>query len=223
MFENRSDAGRRLAARLLRYRDRDPVVLALPRGGVPVAYEVARALRAPLDVLVVRKIGAPEDEEVGVGAVAEGGAVYLSGALFDVPGATAAWLETATRRQAAEVTRRVRAYRGGRAPLDVAGRTVIVVDDGLATGVTARAALRALGQRSPGATVLAVPVGAADAVTAIGAECNEVVCLESPARFRAVALAYADFEQTSDEEVVALLARAAAEHATGRAAPKAGT
>lgn len=213
MFENRSDAGRRLAARLLPYRDRDPVVLALPRGGVPVAYEVARVLRAPLDVLVVRKIGAPDDEEVGVGAVAEGDALYLSAALFDVPGATAAWLDAATRRQAAEVTRRVRAYRGDRPPLDVAGRAVVVVDDGLATGVTARAALRALRQRSPGSIVLAVPVGAVDAVAAIRAECDEVVCLATPTPFRAVALAYADFAQTSDAEVVDLLARAAAERA----------
>ncbi|MDB4928672.1 MAG: phosphoribosyltransferase [Myxococcaceae bacterium] len=222
MFADRADAGRRLAVLLEGYRDRDPVVLALPRGGVPVAYEVARALGAPLDVLVARKIGAPGQEEFGVGALAQGGVVYLDADLVRRLGVTRDYLAAVTRREGAEMVRRERAYRGDRPPLDVAGRTVLLVDDGLATGATARAAVRSLRQRAPREIVVAVPVGSADTLRAVGAEVDAVVCVETPDDFRAVGLWYADFEQTADAEVVALLARAAAERGASPPRPAAG-
>ncbi len=212
MYENRSEAGRRLATSLLKYRDRDPIVLALPRGGVPVAFEVARALGAPLDVLVARKLGAPGNAEVGIGAIAEGGAYYLNDDLIRELGVTRSYLAAAARREAVELARRLRAYRHDRPPLDVSGRTVILVDDGLATGVTTRAAVRALRQRSPREIILAVPVCAPETAHALRAECDEVLCGIEPSPFLAVGLGYRDFEQTTDEEVVSLLARAEREH-----------
>lgn len=208
MFQDRVDAGRRLAEKLVLFRERDPIVVALPRGGVPVAYEVARALGAPLDVLIARKLGAPGHPEFGIGAIAQGGAVHLDVEMARTVGVTQEYLEAVTRKELAEMDRRLRAYRGDRAPLDVAGRTVILVDDGLATGVTTRAAIRALRAQSPRAIVLAVPVCARETARLLRAEVDEVVCLEAPEHFLAVGRWYADFEQTTDKEVLSLLALA---------------
>lgn len=213
MFHDREDAGRRLAARLTKFRALDPLVLGLPRGGVPVAYEVARALEAPLDVLVARKIGAPGHAEYGIGAVAQGGAFYLDEARITALGVHHTWLARAAAEQVAEIDRRLRSYRGDRAPLDVRDRVVILVDDGLATGVTTRAAVRALRKMAPREIVLAVPVTARDTARALRAEVDEVVYLEAPEDFYAVGQCYEDFRQTSDAEVIELLARAERERA----------
>ncbi len=220
MFENRTDAGRKLATRLQKYRDRSPLVIALPRGGGPVAYEVARALGAPLDVLVARKIGAPGQPEFGIGAIAQGGAMFLNDGVVRELGVTQEYLNAVTRKETAEMARRVRAYRGDRPPLDVRGRTVLLVDDGLATGVTTRAAVRALREQAPREIILAVPVCAPETALELRSEFDEVICASSPEHFRAVGLWYVDFEQTTDEEVVSLLVRADREHLAALAKPR---
>lgn len=209
VFEDRADAGRRLARRLARYGDEDPVVLALPRGGAPVAAEVARALGAPLDVFVSRKLGAPDQPELGIGAVAQGGARVLNARIVEHLGITEGYLDRITRRELAEVERRLRLLRGeGRPEPEIEGRTAILVDDGLATGVTARAAIRALRQRGPRRLVLAVPVCPPQTARAIAPEVDDLVCLETPEDFVAVGLWYRNFDQTTDDEVVALLEQA---------------
>lgn len=208
MFHDRVDAGRRLAAKLMKFRDLEPVIVALPRGGVPVAWEVARALDAPLDVLIARKLGAPGQPELGIGAVAQGGALYLDVELISHMNITREYLHRVAREEALEMERRLRVYRGDRAPLDVMGRTVILVDDGLATGVTTRAAVRALRRQSPRAIILAVPVCAPETAAALRAEVDHVICVESPERFGAVGAWYTEFAQTTDEEVVTILTRA---------------
>ncbi|MDT0405364.1 MULTISPECIES: phosphoribosyltransferase [Streptomyces] len=210
-FRDRRQAGRELAARLRERQDEgalpDPVVLALPRGGAAVAFEVARALDAPLDVLVVRKIGAPFHEEFGVGAMAgDGIPLYDEDALLRL-GLSEADLAPVVARERAELRRREERYRQGRPPPELAGRTVIVVDDGLATGSTARAALRALRARDPGHLVLAVPVGAAEGVTLMRSEADEVLCLHEPAAFMAVGQWYEEFDQLTDEDVLDALRR----------------
>ena len=206
-FLDRADAGRKLAGALERFRSRSPVVLALPRGGVPVGLEVARALGAPLDVIDARKLGAPGHEELAVGAIAPG-AVYVDRLLVRRLGVSAAYLEQITTAEGRELERRERLYRSGRAPLDVEGRVVILVDDGLATGATARAAVVSLRQRRPAQVILAVPVGAPETVARLREVADDVVCLETPPDFRAVSLAYRDFSPTSDAEVVSCLAAA---------------
>jgi predicted phosphoribosyltransferase len=206
-FLDRADAGRKLAGALERFRSRSPVVLALPRGGVPVGFEVARALGAPLDVIDARKLGAPGHEELAVGAIAPG-AVYVDRLLVRRLGVSAAYLEQITTAEGRELERRERLYRSGRAPLDVEGRVVILVDDGLATGATARAAVASLRQRRPAQVILAVPVGAPETVARLREVADDVVCLETPPDFRAVSLAYRDFSPTSDAEVVSCLAAA---------------
>lgn len=206
-FLDRADAGRRLAGALERFRSRSPVVLALPRGGVPVGLEVARALGAPLDVIDARKLGAPGHEELAVGAIAPG-AVYVDRLLVRRLGVSAAYLEQIATAEGRELERRERLYRSGRAPLDVEGRVVILVDDGLATGATARAAVASLRQRRPARVILAVPVGAPETVARLREVADDVVCLETPPDFRAVSLAYRDFSPTSDAEVVSCLAAA---------------
>lgn len=208
-FRDRREAGRELAARLRERQDDgalpDLVVLALPRGGVAVAAEVARSLDAPLDVLVVRKVGAPSHEEFGVGAMAgDGVPVFDDGALRGL-GLSASDLVPVVERERAELRRRERLYREGRPAPEVRGRTVLVVDDGLATGSTARAALRALRARGPGRLVLAAPVGSPEGVALMRAEADEVVCLHEPAAFMAVGQWYEEFGQLTDEDVLEAL------------------
>ena len=204
-FEDRQDAGRRLAERLAPYREEHPVVFALPRGGVPVGYEIALALAAPLDVFVARKLGAPGQPEFGIGAVAPGGVRILNEEVVRRLGIPEDYLERITQREMAEVERRLRHFRGDRPELEVRGRTVILVDDGLATGVTARAAIRALRRLEPRRLVLAAPVCAAQTAEVLGSEVDELVCLEAPPDLGAIGFWYRDFSQTSDEEVVELL------------------
>ena len=212
-FENREDAGQRLAERLIGYREELPVVFALPRGGVPVAYEVSRALGAPLDVLVARKLGAPGQPEFGIGAVAQGGVRVLNERAVAVLGIPDDYLDRVTEREIGEMERRKRRFRGERPEPEVRGKTAILVDDGLATGVTARAAVEALRRRGPKRLVLAAPVCAAQTAELIAPEVDELVCLESPPDLGAIGFWYRNFEQTSDEEVVELLERARREDA----------
>jgi predicted phosphoribosyltransferase len=208
-FRDRSEAGRVLAAELRRYANRDDVlVLALPRGGVPVAYEVARALRAPLDVFLVRKLGVPGHEEYAMGAIAEGGAMVLSEDVVRQLGIPPAALEAVVQQERAELERRAQLYRQGRAAPSVRGRTVILVDDGLATGSTMRAAVAALRRLGPSRIVVAVPVSAPETCEALREEADEVVCARTPEPFYAVGLWYQDFSQTTDDEVRELLADA---------------
>jgi predicted phosphoribosyltransferase len=207
-FRDRHDAGRRLAAELRRYAGRsDVVVLALPRGGVPVGWEVARALAAPLDVFVVRKLGVPGEEELAMGAVATGGVRVLNERLTTALGIPDYVIDAVTAWQKQEVARRERLYRGDRPAPDVQGRTVILVDDGLATGSTMRAAVAALRMQSPARTVVAVPTAARETCNELVAEVDEVVCATTPEPFYSVGLWYEDFSQTTDEEVRELLAQ----------------
>jgi len=212
LFHDRADAGRRLAEWLGKYKDRpDVLVLALPRGGVPVAFEVARALHAPLDVFLVRKLGVPGQEELAMGAIATGGVRVLNEEVVRALGIPEEWIEVVTTEAERELTRRERLYRDDRPPLDVHDRTVILIDDGLATGSSMRAAVAALRQLGPSRTVVAVPVAARETCEEFQAEVDEVVCAATPEPFRAVGLWYDDFSQTSDEEVHDLLAAAAGE------------
>jgi len=210
-FEDRRDAGRRLAAKLSHLKDERTVVFALPRGGVPVGYEISRALEAPLDVLISRKLGAPEQPEFGIGAVAAGGVLVLNQDVVRRLGIPDDYVEQITAQEIAEVGRRLRYFRGERPEPEVGGRTAILVDDGLATGVTARAAVQALRLRKPRRLVLAAPVCAAQTATLFKTAVDELVCLESPSDLGAIGFWYRDFEQTSDEEVVELLERARSE------------
>ncbi len=206
-FADREEAGRLLADALQHYRAQRPLVLALPRGGVPVALEVARALDAPLEVLVVRKIGAPGHAEFAIGAIAAG-VTMLHDEVIDQLGISRAQVARTIQEEMLELERRNSLYRGKRPPASVAGRTVIIVDDGLATGATATAAVRAIKRQNPGRVIFATPVGAAESVAALRGEADEVVCLEIPADFRAVSLWYEDFSPTTDAEVLECLARA---------------
>lgn len=206
MFTDRTAAGRLLAAALAQFSTARPLVLGLPRGGIPVAVEVARALDADLDVLVVRKLGAPGQPEYAVGAVGEDGVVVLNHEAARASGADDAWLTRATSRLRAEVDERVQRFRGDHPMRSVHGRTVIVVDDGLATGSTAQAAIAVLRSLGAGRIVLAVPVGAPDTVERLKALADEVVCLEQPEWFGAVGAHYEDFDQVTDEQVVDILA-----------------
>lgn len=210
-FDDRVDAGRQLAAALQGLGLQDPVVLALPRGGVPVAVEVARALRAPLDLLLVRKIGAPGEPELAVAAVAE--AAEGAGPVLEIDeetraltGASMDYVRSESARQLEEIERRRRLYLAGRRPIPLAGRTAVLVDDGIATGSTVRAALRALRARQPARIVLAVPVAPAEVAARLEGDVDELVCLSAPRFFGAVGSHYRDFAQVDDAEVVALLA-----------------
>ncbi|HEY6892861.1 MAG TPA: phosphoribosyltransferase [Rhodanobacteraceae bacterium] len=216
-FADRRQAGRFLAQRLARYADNPAViVLALPRGGVPVAFEVARGLNAPLDVFIVRKLGLPGHEEFAMGAIASGGVMVMNPDLAGVHVQEAAVEEVAARERT-ELARREALYRGDRAPLAVEARIVIIVDDGLATGSTMLAAARAVKRRSPKEVVIAVPVAAAETCRILRAEVDDVVCAFTPEPFRAVGLWYDDFTQVSDAEVRSLLDAAWESEARGTA------
>ena len=206
-FKDRGEAGRQLAAAVVRLGLVDPLVLALPRGGVPVAAEVARALHTPLDLLIVRKIGAPGQPELAVAAVAEGEppTVVVDERTSRMTGADGAYIDREARTQRAEIERRCKTYRRGRARLGVAGKAVVVVDDGIATSTTVRAALQALRRMRPARLVLAVPVAPTDTIAELSQLVDDVVCLSQPAFFGSVGTYYADFHQVDDEEVIALL------------------
>ena len=208
-FADRADAGRRLAEALRHYRDRDPVVLALPRGGVPVAAEIAAALSAPLDVLLARKSGVPSQPELAMGAVVDGAEpiVVRNPEVIRLAHVDARAFEAAAARALVEVERARSRLVGQRPRVEVAGRAAILVDDGVATGATARAALQALRLKVPRTLTLAVPVASAEALAALEREVDDLVCLERPASFLAVSAFYRDFRQVEDAEVVAILMR----------------
>ncbi len=209
MFANRRSAGRQLCARLQHLRQERPVVLALPRGGVPVGFEIAEDLDAPLDIVLVCKIGAPDQPELALGAVADGAdpQISISSDLAAALGVDAAYIKNETARQLGEIERRRKIYRGDRPPVPLAGRTAIVVDDGIATGSTMRAALRAIRKAGAGKIVLAVPVAPGDAIETLRNEADEIVCLATPRRFFAVGAHYTEFTQLADADVVSLLER----------------
>jgi putative phosphoribosyl transferase len=201
-FADRRDAGRRLAEQLTSLASEQPIVVALPRGGVPVGREIADALDAPLEILAVRKLGPPHNPEYGIGALAEDGTLVVDSEAIAVLRIPNGELDAIVAHEAAELVRRVRAYRGDRPPLDLEGRTVIVVDDGVATGVTDTAALRAVRRQNPRRVLLAVPVSSPDAVQRLRSEADQIVCLRVPPRLRSVGEWYRDFSQVSDEEVL---------------------
>ncbi len=208
-FRDRSDAGRRLAKALAGYKDRQPVILALPRGGVPVAAEVAAALNAPLDLILVRKIGVPFQPELAMGAVVDGGApiIVRNEDVIRHAGIDESEFKAVCDDEIAEIERRRQRYLGSRQRVDVSGRTAIVIDDGVATGATTRAALRATRMRKPKRLVLAVPVAPTDSLPALHGDADDVVCLEDHALFGAIGFYYADFSQVPDEEVIEILKR----------------
>ena len=207
-FRDRAEAGRLLAERLGQYAGRDDVVvLGLPRGGIPVAFEIARKLNAPLDVFLVRKLGVPGHEEYAFGAIATGGMRVLNKQVLEQLAIPAEWIEAIDAKERRELERRERAYRGDRPPPDLAGRTVIIVDDGLATGATMLAAVRAVRLDDPKEIIVAVPVADPDVCRSLGADADDVVCLRTPERLGAVGLWYEDFSQTTDAEVRDLLQR----------------
>jgi len=210
MFADRHEAGRKLAERLLRFKDRRPVVLALPRGGVPVGYEIARALHAPLDLMLVRKLGAPGQPELALGALALGTEVetLTDPRLLAELGVTSAVLASITARERAEIARRRELYLGDRKPVPLIGRAAILVDDGIATGATMRTALIATRKRNPALLVLAVPVAPPDTIARLRQEADEIVCLAEPRSFLSVGQFYRDFAQLEDREVLDLLAAA---------------
>jgi putative phosphoribosyl transferase len=218
-FSSRRAAGRALARAVARRRPIDPVVLALPRGGVPVAAEIARRLGAPLDLVLVRKIGVPYQPELAAAAVIDGGdaQIVANDDVMAMVGLTRADIERAARRELAEIERRRRVYLQGRDRVSLEGRTLILVDDGIATGASVRAALTALRQRRPHALILAVPVAPADTIAALRSEVDDVICLKMPEPFMAIGLHYRDFHQLSDADVVRTLARARKVPAAARA------
>jgi putative phosphoribosyl transferase len=206
LFKDRRDAGQHLAGKLTHYSDRDDViVLALPRGGVPVAHEIAQKLNAPLDIFIVRKLGVPIYEELAMGAIASGGVRVLNEEVIRNLRITPEMIEAAAEEEERELKRREVEYRGDREPLDLSGKIVILVDDGLATGASMRAGVRALRQRNPAKIVVAVPVGAPETCQQFEEEVDEVICAKTPSDFGAVGAWYLDFRQTTDEEVCELL------------------
>jgi putative phosphoribosyl transferase len=216
MFKDRVEAGQLLADRLTGYAGPETIVLALPRGGVPVGYEIAKRLNCPLDVLIVRKIGAPMQPELALGAIVDGRApeVVLNDELVRELGISRFYLEREEEELLKEIDRRHKLYRRGNAAYEVKDRTVIVVDDGIATGATVRAALKALRRGNPKRLILAVPVAPPDTVASLSAEVDDLVCLDSPTYFRAISPFYTRFNQVSDDEVIKLLAAAPKASAT---------
>ncbi len=213
LFRDRSDAGRILASKLSKYKQRpDVLVLGLPRGGIPVAFEVAQELNAPLDVFLVRKLGLPGHEELAMGAIASGGVRVLNADVVNLFRVPLDVIDHVAEKEQAELNRREQAYRQGRPPPRIQGRTVIVVDDGLATGSTMRAAVAAVRQKNPARIVVAVPVAAPSTCDELRGEVDEGICAETPEPFHAVGLWYEDFSQTTDAEIRELLDRAAQLH-----------
>lgn len=215
LFRDRREAGQQLASALRMYRDRRPYVLAIPRGGVVVGYEVAVSLDAPLDVVVPRKLRAPGNPELAIGAVAHDGSVYVDEALAGTLRVTEEYLRDEIAQQTDEIQRRMRLYRGDRPPPNLAGMVAVVVDDGIATGSTMIAALRAVRAMRPAWLVVGIPVAPPDGVQRLQAEADDVICLHTPAAFYAVGQFYDSFTQTTDEEVIALLRRRKSELMTG--------
>jgi predicted phosphoribosyltransferase len=220
-FLNRPEAGRKLATALSKYKDGQSVILALPRGGVPVAAQVATALNAPLDLVLVRKVGVPFQPELAMGAVVDGGdpIIVRNEDVIRMAGVDESEFKTVCDTELAEIERRRARYLGARERAEVAGRTAIVIDDGVATGATTRAALRAVRVRNPKTLVLAVPVAPSDALPALRREVDDLVCLEDYESFGAIGLYYRDFRQVSDEEVIEILRRFPADTATKASAP----
>ena len=212
-FTNRREAGQALARHLRAYtNDPNTLVLALPRGGVPVGFEIARELVLPLDIFIVRKLGVPRHEELAMGAIASGGARVLNEEVVDRLRISEEQIDAVASRDSLELERREREYRGDVPPLDVTGKTVILVDDGLATGSTMRAAIQALRQKNAGQIIVAVPVGAPDSCARIASEADRVICAVQPEDFQAVGAWYDDFSQTTDAEVCELLSENAHAH-----------
>ena len=211
MFRNRCDAGQQLAQKLAKFATQDPVVLALVRGGLPVGLEVAEALHAPLDIVLVRKIGAPYQAELAVGAVADGPEpeVVVNPDILKFVALPAGYVEQEAKAQLAEIERRSKLYLRNRRRIAIAGKTAIVVDDGIATGATTRAALHAVRLQKPKRLVLAVPVAPQSTIDALREDADEIVYLQTPEPFHAIGFFYADFHQVSDEEVISILERAA--------------
>lgn len=209
LFRDRRDAGRKLAQELMSYANRpDVLVLALPRGGVPVAFEVAQALGAPLDIFLVRKLGVPGHEELAMGAIASGGVRVLNDTVVDALNIPDRLIDAVAEKEQQELERRERAYRGDRPKPEVGGKTVILVDDGLATGASMRAAIEGLRTKEPASIVMAVPTASPETCEAFADTVEDVVCAETPQPFYGVGFWYQDFSQTTDEEVGTLLARA---------------
>lgn len=223
LFPDRVEAGRRLASELVRrlpgIREEDPIVLAIPRGGVPVGYEVARAIEAPLDLFIARKLGAPGHEELGIGAVAPGGTRFLDAEAIRMLDVSDAYIEEVTQKELAELERRLRRFRGDRPPPRIEERAVVLVDDGLATGVTALASLTALRLQRPSRLVFAAPVCSVEGAHAVARQADAIVCVARPERFFGVGAWYVDFTQTTDEEVVGLLARSQESGVRGQGVP----
>ncbi len=222
-FRNRSDAGRQLAKALAGYKDQQPVILALPRGGVPVAAQVAVALNAPLDLILVRKIGVPFQPELAMGAVVDGGApiVVRNEDVIRLAGIDESEFKAVCDDELAEIERRRQRYLGNRKHVDVSGRTAIVIDDGVATGATTRAALRATRARKPKRLILAVPVAPTDSLSALQGDADDVVCLENHEPFGAIGVYYTDFSQVPDEEVIEILERFPVQKLAGAKQPAA--
>lgn len=213
LFFDRYDAGRKLARHLLSYKNRgDVIVLALPRGGVPVAYEVATAINAPLDVFLVRKLGVPGHEELAMGAIASNGVVVINPEVIQALNIPRQVIDEVSRRERTELHRREQAYRDDRSPIEVQGKIVIVIDDGLATGASMRAAVEALWPLNPAKLVVAVPVAAPETCREFQELVDQMVCLDTPQPFRGVGMWYEDFSQTSDETVRSLLQEATRQH-----------
>jgi putative phosphoribosyl transferase len=207
MFQNRQQAGQKLAKNLQQYKSKNPIILGIPRGGVVVAHEVAKALQAPLDVIVARKIGAPLQPEFAIGAIAPGGISVFNQESVRYFSLNKQDLNVLVSREQQEMERRIELYRAGRKKLDLKNQTVIVIDDGLATGLTALAAVRSVKKAGAKEIILAVPVAAADTIRKMQPEVDKIICLTASEDFGAVSRFYADFPQTSDEEVIGLLSR----------------
>ena len=225
MFSDRKAAGRELAAALTKYKSESPVVLAIPRGGVPVGYEVALALQAPLDIIVARKLGAPGQHELGLGAIVDGDhpQSVLNENIIRELSVSTQYIEEEIEAELKEIRRRQTAYRKGRPAIEIAGRTVIVIDDGIATGGSIRAALRGVRRMGPKKVILAVPVAPSDTIESLRAEADEIVCLQTPEYFMAIGEFYEDFSQTGDDEVIELLETAAHRQASGASRKIAGS